>query len=680
MQLTTSLRGRVRNTSLPKSRALLPLTETLVNAVQAVDARFGDDAAQGLIEVHINRSMQTAMEIDTAQVGRTPLEPILGFEVRDNGEGFTDANMASFQTLDTDYKSRLGCRGVGRLTWLKAFTRVRVDSVYDDADSGQRMRRMFRFTVDEGVAPDPPTPAAGEVTTTVVLDGFKEEFRLNAHKSPTPIARELFAECLWYFLRPGGAPRIVLIDGDQRVDFASLFAEYTTGKTARHHFEVKGKAFDLVSLLLKDSSDVTPKLYWSAASRVVVEENLTNQIPGLHGRLHSDDGDLTFVTFLSSDFLDDAVRADRTAFDLAPSAQGVLNPNEVSMDDIRSATLKVIEGHLTDYLRTSRAAGKERIASFVRDSAPRYRPLLRRFDKLDITVDPNINDRELELELHRQLQRIEQDVFNEGQAVLARSNDLDVAEFEKQLKSYLDKVEDIKKSDLVAYVARRRTVLEILRKVVRADDAGKYVREDVVHSLLMPMRTESNDVPTNASNMWLVDERLAFHEYLASDKTIKSMAITGSDSTREPDIAALRVCDNPMLVSAGDKLPLASIVVVEIKRPMRDDATSDDKNPISQALDYLERIRNGGVKTAAGRPIPQSDRIPGYCYVIADLTPTMITRSKDANLTPAPDGLAYFGYNSARQAYVEVISFDGLVNAATERNRAFFDQLGLPTA
>lgn len=123
--------------------------------------------------------------------------------------------MASFQTLDTDYKASLGCRGVGRLTWLKAFTRVRVDSVYDDAATGQRMRRTFRFTVDDGVVLDPPTQAQQDVSITVVLDGFKDEFRLNAHKSALPIARELFAECLWYVLRPGGAPRIVLIDGDR---------------------------------------------------------------------------------------------------------------------------------------------------------------------------------------------------------------------------------------------------------------------------------------------------------------------------------------------------------------------------------------------------------------------------------------------------------------------------------
>ena len=31
------------------------------------------------------------------------------------------------------------------------------------------------------------------------------------------------------------------------------------------------------------------------------------------------------------------------------------------------------------------------------------------------------------------------------------------------------------------------------------------------------------------------------------------------------------------------------------------------------------------------------------------------------------------------KAYIEVVSFDRLLNGARERNRAFFDKLGLPT-
>jgi hypothetical protein len=42
------------------------------------------------------------------------------------------------------------------------------------------------------------------------------------------------------------------------------------------------------------------------------------------------------------------------------------------------------------------------------------------------------------------------------------------------------------------------------------------------------------------------------------------------------------------------------------------------------------------------------------------------------------DKMGYFYYHQEFKAYVEVVSFDRLVNSALERNRAFFDQLGLP--
>ncbi|MGU5717817.1 hypothetical protein, partial [Aeromonas taiwanensis] len=71
--------------------------------------------------------------------------------------------------------------------------------------------------------------------------------------------------------------------------------------------------------------------------------------------------------------------------------------------------------------------------------------------------------------------------------------------------------------------------------------------------------------------------------------------------------------------------------------------------------------------------------VPGYCYVLCDLTESMHRRCRRANLRITSDGMGYFGYNEPSHAYIEVISFDQLVKAAKERNRAFFDKLGLPS-
>ncbi len=194
------------------------------------------------------------------------------------------------------------------------------------------------------------------------------------------------------------------------------------------------------------------------------------------------------------------------------------------------------------------------------------------------------------------------------------------------------------------------------------------------------MRTTSNEVLLDNCNLWLVDERLAFHDYLASDKALSAMPITGSVSSKEPDLVALNVFDNPILVSDSPTPPLASIVVIELKRPMRDGAQAgEERDPIEQAIGYLDRIRQGRVTTAQGRPIPSSEDIPGFCYVICDITPSVEQRCKVHDLTRTSDGLGYFAYKKNYKAYVEVISFDRLVAAAKERNRAFFDKLGLPT-
>ena len=107
---------------------------------------------------------------------------------------------------------------------------------------------------------------------------------------------------------------------------------------------------------------------------------------------------------------------------------------------------------------------------------------------------------------------------------------------------------------------------------------------------------------------------------------------------------------------------------------------SEEHDPILQALGYLRRIREGA-KTKNGRPIPNADKIPGFVYVVADLTPHLRGCCELHHLKPTAEGMGYFGYHPSPiyNAYIQVMSFDGLVTAATERNRAFFDQLGLPT-
>jgi len=417
-----------------------------------------------------------------------------------------------------------------------------------------------------------------------------------------------------------------------------------------------------------------------AASRLVKEEKLVGKIPGLYGKLEDGSDQFVYLCYVTSDFLDEAVRAERTGFDISEESDELFADNEISLSDIRDAVTKKAAVHLAEYLVKNMAKSKKRVETFVSKKAPRYRPILPRISDDKLGIDPGISDKELELTLHKYLAEIEGQLLADGHEIMSPKEGEEYKDYQNRLNEYLRTAEDIKKSDLANYVFHRKVILDLLGKAIQQDSSGKYAREDLIHNLIMPMRKDSNQVSIEDCNLWLIDERLAFHDYLGSDKTLASMPITGSTDAKEPDICALNVFDNPILVSEGENLPLASIVVVEIKRPMRNDAAEgEEKDPIEQALGYLDRIRQGNVSTASGRPIPKSEHIPGFCYVICDITPSIEKRCKMHDAISTSDGLGYFFYHKQFGAYVEVISFDRLVNSARERNRAFFDRLGLPT-
>jgi hypothetical protein len=660
----------------------MPLFEAVVNSIQATE-EAGMETSKGTIAVEILRESQPtlAFEEKPGKRGPDPSAKILGFKITDNGVGFDEANFKAFETLDTDYKAAIGCRGVGRLLWLKAFSKVYVDSVHRSVDGGLRRRT---FTFDDfnavGSMADDPVDAGTARTTMVHLYGFREVYREASSKSLDTIAKALLEHCLWYFIRPGGAPEIRLMDGDESRAMDEVCSKHMLESSKTQIVQIKGVAFDVTHVKLHASSAQAHKIAYCAANRLVTEEAISGKVHGLFGRIRDEKGGFIYGCYVCSTFLDSHVRSDRTALTIDENREGWVTEGEVSMSDIRKVVLEAVEAYLSPMLEENKRMSKERVDAYVKCKAPKYLPILSRVSAEQLNVDPEMPDKELDVLLHRHLSDMENRLVAEGHDLMAPKGMEDPEDYRKRLDNYLEVVEDIKKSDLASYVSHRKVILDLLGKAIERTPSGGYSREDLIHRLVFPMGVDSTEVDPIQSNLWLVDERLAFHNYLASDKTLRSMPITGSESTKEPDILALQVYDNPLLVAEGTRLPLATITVIEMKRPCRDDAAQgEEKDPIEQALGYLERVRKGEVRTAAGRLIPDSLETPGFCFVIADLTPSVKHRARLLNLKLTSDKLGYFGYNDNFDAYIEIISFDRLLNAARERNRAFFDKLGLPT-
>lgn len=676
--MQTALDGRLRNTNLPNSKGLMPVYEAVINSIEAIEERSqaqGKALSDYSVRLDIVRTAQLDLE---PKRGPRPEAEIEGFRISDDGVGFNAKNWDSFRTLDSLHKIEKGCRGIGRLMWLKAFDNVEVHSEYEE--NGEVRRRDFVFDMTKEVL---ETAGGAEPTdglrTVVQLKGFKSRFASATHKTLEKIASGLLEHCLWYFIRSEGVPYIRVSDGEGTIDLFELFDAHMHSSSSNETIIIKERSFDITHVKVRVNRNKAHTLGYCASGRLVTEEVLTQKVPGLYKAITDDDGQFTYMAYLTGDYLDEHVNNERIRFNIHETTEGLFEGTELSFSDIRKAVLPRVSAYLKDSLVEVLAEGRERVENYVSTRAPKYGPLLEHIPEERLLVDPGMSEKDLDILLHRETFEVERDILQEGHELLSLSAGFD--DYGERLESYMKKVTDLKQSDLASYVAHRKVVIELLEFAIKTQTDGKYVKEDVIHELIVPMRATSTDIKYQRQNLWLLDERLAFHHYLTSDVSLRSNPTTSSTSTKEPDISAIREFETPLLVSEGEP-PLATITVVEIKRPMREGfqaGREESKDPILQSLGYLRRLREGASRVN-GRPIPNAAKIPGFVYVLADLTDSLVDCCKLYQLQPTADGMGFFGHHSdvSFNAYIQVMSFDGLIASAKERNRAFFDKLGLP--
>ena len=215
---------------------------------------------------------------------------------------------------------------------------------------------------------------------------------------------------------------------------------------------------------------------------------------------------------------------------------------------------------------------------------------------------------------------------------------------------------------LAEYAKLRQVTLDALRdgfsKITEPDKLERFI-----HSVFYPAQSSYD-----YHNLWLIDDRLAFSYFLASDKPF------GNSSER----VDLLVLDSPVAVvdSKNSGVAYSSVTLFELKRPGRDDY-SDDDNPVRQLYRYLRKLQEGTLKDQNQRPIKTDEATQFHLYAVCDITPSLKRILDDYGFSPTGDGLGAFYYNPRYKAYIEVLSYDKIRNDAEKRNRALFDKLGM---
>lgn len=234
--------------------------------------------------------------------------------------------------------------------------------------------------------------------------------------------------------------------------------------------------------------------------------------------------------------------------------------------------------------------------------------------------------------------------------------------FAEELARVVAEVNDAGQADLVRYVVQRRAILRLLGRLISRFQGPAL--EAQVHKIVFPLKKTGDDVALDEHNLWLVDDTLSFYEFLASDVSFSKNEAAPVDSQRRPDILAFKTGE-----------PYQHVAIVEFKRPDR-----DDENPVQQLVEYAQLLRKGGGLDALGRTLPGIDRsVRIDAYAVVTLTPKMqeALEISPGDMHKVENEWRWYGHVSNLNATIEVLDFRAFIRRAEQRNRAFFNKLGL---
>lgn len=662
-----NLEGRLRKCQLSPKKGLWPIYEAVVNSLQAIEDRGN---AGGTIAIHVVRETDQAL-----LQGLEGPRPIKGFVITDNGIGFNDDNFKAFETYDSTYKISRGGKGIGRLLWLVTFDSVTVESAYQKGE--ERWVRRFEFGIPfNGTKFVSHGPAeTGPIETTVRLTGFKHIYRDAIPDETESIAEAVLEHCLQYLLHDG-CPTITITDDDlaEKIVINDLYRD-TIGKSrSTKIFDVGPHQFQIDHLRSNGKGPQEHSLHFCAHKRSVICKKLAKDIPNLGSRIPTETGQGAIYTgYVSGEYLDKTVNPERTGFRF--SDEESLFADDLTEDVVTRAAVGQVEIELERHLAKNRQDLEERVTKVITEEMPEARALLRSLPVLVKGLNPTSDDRTLRRHINEAGYAHEVAVRESVGQLLDKltAENPNIEQARETAEAILADVTEASRGKLAGYVAFRKAVLQIYEKRISLQPTGKFSKEDAVHDLIFPRRVTSDDVTFDDHNLWIVDDRLAFHQLLASDMPFDEIKTVEINGKKRCDVI---VINKPAAFSSTTE-EVSSIVIVELKRPQRDDYDGND-NPIDQVLGYIEEIRSGNAKKIDGRRLVISPESPFFVHIVSDITPALkqiITRRGIFTVTPDADG--YFGYAKDHRAYIEVISFEKLIRDANKRNRVWFKKLGI---
>ena len=515
--MQANIKGLVDRLELSTAKAMMPLYEAVSNAVDAIE-EHGNGFGNHSIRIRLVTSNDLAR-----QAGDETLV-VDGFDVVDDGVGFNDKNLASFQEAHTLSKVKVGGRGVGRFTFLKVFSSVRIRSVF--ISDGRALLREFDFSIQDELKGAGATSEVDEACgTRISLRGIDDKFRSGWPTQPETIAERVVSHFLIRFAARSCPPMTLESPGHAPIDLHALFQSAVLAHIEERSFEVAGHAFALQAYRHRDGRS-RHELNLCANGREVTTSKLRDLLPELPDKLIDEDqAPYTLIVLVTGEYLDDHANQERTRIAFQDDEELDLEQTLVSRRALNQGVAAALRPLLLSDLKSTNEEKRSQIERFV-EHAPEYRALTHPRYKaiIEQRIQPGLSDDKLDEALLHVKRTIEDDIRKEARSVAALFESETFEQYQERFQEIAEKANEIGKAQLAAYVAHRRTILDLVKnslKKKRTDE--KYPVERILHKMIFPMGVTSKDIFFEQQNLWVIDERLCYHTLLTSDKRLKGL-------------------------------------------------------------------------------------------------------------------------------------------------------------
>ena len=653
--MKSSIPGRVRNFEQEfKGSPLIAVLEAVVNSIQATPDERG-----GEIIVRINYGTDQANLDGSSFVpgNQTTKQTINSFEIIDHGAGFNEDNYDSFDTLDSEYKLDLGCKGIGRLTWLVVFNNVHVDSHYS-SETGMK-HISFDFDRVNGIRNTECGPSEYDTPiTTIKLYSVRENFRKGTSTNVDRLADIVLDHCISYYIQ-GVKPDITITDSSGvHVSLRQLYCERNYN-VKTEELTVRGQQFTVNHLLKEEcKSKSVAKLSYCANSREVISESILKDVKLVDGNNQY----YSYTAYVSGELLNQSVTSDRSGFNI-PENIDITDPDVVSMAEIKDVLITNSLSFLSPILNEYRIECEKHLEEFISNNQE-FDYVRKNYPKIIDEITPDMSESEL------------YSVMNKGYAILESNYVFDVKKVLNQSLDWgsdderteiFEKMSEAQHAALAKYMSHRKYIINILEKSLNSywsesDGKEKYVKENIIHDIFMPRHLNNHKLTLDNCNLWLLDDRLNYYSFTSSHSDTCLKSFTDSDKDDRPDVCIFSDKRNGVI---------SAVTIIEFKRPER-----TDMDVLKQIMYYINELKDHTISDYNGRTVKIADGAIFHCYILCDIDENSLGKLlENMDFFRLYDGRSYYRWYSNLKAHIEVIDFDHLLKDVKIRNKIFFQIL-----